>query len=391
MNLDLFSRSPSGRLIKVGPAEAAYWAFVPNPLPPALELDLSLVKALSAADRALGELAGLGRNMPNPHLLIQPFIRREAVLSSRIEGTQADIADLYAFEAGQPLAPGARSQRLESDVREVLNYVRALEYGLERIKELPLSLRLLREVHERLMAGERGAHLTPGEFRRTQNWIGGLGVGLQDAAYVPPPVEEMKQALADLESYLHSDLAYPPLLQLGMIHYQFEAIHPFLDGNGRVGRLLITLLLVHWDLLPLPLLYLSAYFERNRQQYYDGLLAVSTSGDWNGWLRYFLSGVTEQAQDAVARARELQDLMAEWQAVLRRQDATTVMFHVTRLLLERPIVTAQDVMDRCAVSHQTAMRALQRLEALGIVQRMDERLRNQQFMASRIVEIVQRP
>lgn len=261
MNLDLFSRSPSGRLIKVGPAEATYWAFVPNPLPPALELDLPLVQALSAADRALGELAGLGRNMHNPHLLIQPFIRREAVLSSRIEGTQADL---------------------------------------------------------------------------------------------------------------------------------FEAIHPFLDGNGRVGRLLITLLLVHWDLLPLPLLYLSAYFERNRQQYYDGLLAVSASGDWNGWLRYFLAGVTAQAEDAVTRARELQDLMAEWQALLKRQDATSVMFHVTRLLLERPIVTAQDVMDRCAVSHQTAMRALQRLEALGILRKADERLRNQQFIADRIVEIIQR-
>ena len=390
MDLDQFARSPSGRLLKVGQGEATYSAFVPNPLPPMLELDLPLVQALSAADRALGELAGLGRNMPNPHLLIHPFIRREAVLSSRIEGTQADIADLYAYEAGQLPMPGISPRPSAGDVREVLNYVHALEYGLERIKEFPLSLRLLRELHERLMTGVRGEHLTPGEFRRSQNWIGGFGVGLVDAAYVPPPVEEMQQALAALETYLHSDLTYPPLLQLGMIHYQFEAIHPFLDGNGRIGRLLITLLLVHWNLLPLPLLYLSAYFERNRQAYYNGLLAVSTRGDWNRWLRFFLAGVTDQAYDAVARAKELQDLAVEWQAALQRQGATALMFHVTSLLLERPIVTAQDVMARYAVSHQTAMRAIQRLEAAGVLQKVDERRRGQQFMANRIIEIVQR-
>lgn len=390
MKRETFAHSRSGQLLKVGHGEAAYWAFMPNPLPPTLELDLPLVQALSAADRALGELAGLGRNMPNPHLLIQPFIRREAVLSSRIEGTQADIADLYAYEAGQYLLPGLRSGRRESDVREVLNYVHALEYGLERIKDFPLSLRLLRELHERLMAGVRGEHLTPGEFRRSQNWIGGLGVGLQDAVYVPPPMAEMQQALADLESYLHSDLAYPPLLQLGMIHYQFEAIHPFLDGNGRIGRLLITLLLVHWNLLPLPLLYLSAYFERNRQQYYDGLLAVSTRADWNGWLRFFLAGVTDQALDAVARAKELQDLLATWQTELQKLGGTAPMFALVNLLLEHPIVTAQDVMARCTVSHQTAMRAIQRLEAMGILHRVDERRRSQQFMARRIIEIVQR-
>ena len=266
----------------------------------------------------------------------------------------------------------------------------ALEYGLERIKEFPLSLRLFRELHERLMAGVRGEHLTPGEFRRSQNWIGGFGVGLKDAVYVPPPVPEMKEALAALESYLHSDLAYPPLLQLGMIHYQFEAIHPFLDGNGRIGRLLITLLLVHWNLLPLPLLYLSAYFERNRQQYYDGLLAVSTRGDWNGWLRYFLAGVADQAQDAVAHARELQDLEVAWQSRLQAQGATGLTFSVANLLFERPIVTAQDVMARFAISHQTAMRAIQRLEALGILRKVDQRRRNQQFLAERIVEIIQR-
>ncbi len=328
--------------------------------------------------------------MPNPHLFIQPFIRREAVLSSRIEGTQADVTDLYAYEAGQLLLPGIRAQASESDVREVLNYVYALEYGLERIKEFPLSLRLLRELHERLMTGVRGEYMTPGEFRRTQNWIGGLGVSLRDATFVPPPADEMKQALADLESYFHKEDSYPPLLRLGMIHYQFEAIHPFLDGNGRIGRLLTTLLLVHWNLLPLPLLYLSAYFERNRQQYYDGLMAVSTKGDWNTWLCFFLNGVTDQAQDAVARARELRDLELAWQTKLRQQNATPLMFSVVALLLERPIIAAQDISKSFEVSHQTAMRTLQRLVAMGIVHRMEERSRNQRFFAESIVGIIQR-
>lgn len=390
MNLEQFSQSPSGRLIKHGQGEAAYWAFVPHPLPPPLDLERSLVQALSTADRALGELAGLGRNMPNPHLLIQPFIRREAVLSSRIEGTQADVADLYAYEAGQLMLPGFRPQAQENDIREVLNYVHALEYGLERIKTFPLSLRFLRELHERLMTGVRGDHLTPGEFRRTQNWIGGYGVGLQDAAYVPPPVEEMKQALADFETYLHAEQDYPPLLRLGMLHYQFEAIHPFLDGNGRIGRLLITLLLVHWNLLPLPLLYLSAYFERHRQHYYDGLMAVSTQGNWNGWLRFFLNGVADQANDAIHRAKELQDLSLAWQTQMKQSTATVLMHNIVDFLAQRPILSAQDICTQFNVSHQTAMRAIQRLIEMEILDRIDERKRNQHFLARRIVDIFQR-
>ncbi|MEZ4861955.1 MAG: Fic family protein [Caldilineaceae bacterium] len=389
MNIELFRQSPSGSVIRHGYGDAAYWAFVPHPLPPKLMLDLPLVQALSSADRALGELAGLGRNMPNPHLLIQPFIRREAVLSSRIEGTQADVADLYAYEAGQLMLPGFRAVASESDVREVLNYVHALEYGLERIKEFPLSLRVLRELHERLMRGTRGEHLTPGEFRRTQNWIGGYGVGLQDAAYVPPPVDEMNDALGDFERYLHVEGGYPPLVRLGLIHYQFEAIHPFLDGNGRIGRLLITLLLVHWDLLPLPLLYLSAYFEEQRQHYYDRLMNVSTQGDWHSWLTFFLTGVTEQANDAIQRAKKLQDLAALWQSQLQQTNATALMHHVANLLAERPILSAQDICTNFDVSHQTAMRAIQRLIEIGILAKIDDRRRNQHFLARQIVEIIQ--
>lgn len=265
MNQALFQASPSGRLAKVGQGEAAYWAFVPNPLPPDLTPDMELVRVLSDASYALGELAALGRAMSNPHLLINPFVRREAVLSSRIEGTQASVTDVVAYEAGQLPIAGLEPAAPESDVREVANYVSALEYGIERLNTLPVSLRLIRELHERLLRGVRGEYATPGEFRQTQNWIGQPGCTLTEAQYVPPPRPEMQDALDAFEKYLHADdLANPPLVRLACIHYQFEAIHPFLDGNGRIGRLLISLLLVSWGLLPLPLLYLSVYFERER-------------------------------------------------------------------------------------------------------------------------------
>jgi Fic family protein len=216
-------------------------------------LDKDLVRTLSDADRALGELAGLGRTMPNPHLLIAPFIRREAVLSSRIEGNQADITDLYAYEAGQlPLFTEVKPVPPEADVKEVGNYVTAMEYGLNRLHTLPVSLRLIRKLHERLTEGVRGERATPGEFRRSQNWIGSPGCTLNDSEFTPPPVPEMHDALDAFEKYLHTENAYHPLLRLAFIHHQFEAIHPFLDGNGRIGRLLISLLLVNWDLLPLP-------------------------------------------------------------------------------------------------------------------------------------------
>lgn len=223
MDSQRFRNSTAGQVIRVGEGETAYWAFVPNPLPPKLRIDWPLAQALSEADRALAELAGLGRTMPNPHLLIGPFIRREAVLSSRIEGTQADIADLYAYEARQLPLPGVETPPSEADVREVLNYVNAMEYGLERLKTLPVSLRLIRELHERLLTGVRGETATPGEFRRTQNWIGPPGCTLKEAIFVPPPVPQMHEALNALETYLHSqnDL-YPPLVRLALIHYQVE-------------------------------------------------------------------------------------------------------------------------------------------------------------------------
>src|SRR5215210_6228035 len=285
MRREDFSSEAPGRLVSVGDRR---WAFVPESLPPKLDYGPPLAAALSEADRTLGELAGLGRTLPNPYLLTRPFLRREAVLSSRIEGTRASLVDLFAFEVEPPLF--AEPERSD-DVQEVGNYVRALEHSMARLEELPISQRLLQEMHAVLMEGMRGQQRDPGEFRRILNWIGPPGSGLDEATYVPPPPAEIPTALTELERYVHGDTGLLPLLDIALVHYQFEAIHPFLDGNGRIGRLLITLMLIERDLLPEPLLYLSAYFERHRGAYYDHLLAVSQKGEWEGWLLFFLRGV----------------------------------------------------------------------------------------------------
>ncbi len=386
MSMDDFRKSPSGRLLKVGSGAAAYRAFVPQLLPPDLPFSPALVRALSEADRALGELAGLGRALANPQLLVRPYIRREAVLSSRIEGTQSNIADLYAFEAGQP---GVRSAPPEADVREVHNYVTALEYGIKRMKTFPVSLRLIRELHERLMKGVRGDRATPGEFRRSQNWIGRPGCTLNEAAFVPPPAPEMNDALGAFEKYLHAENGHPPLLRLAFIHYQFEAIHPFLDGNGRIGRLLIPLLLTSWNLLGLPLLYLSVYFERHRDEYYNRLAAVSRSGAWAEWAVFFLEGVTEQSRDAIARAGQLQDLQTAWRTRLQRLKRTTALpLGIVDALFENPTLSATQVARRFDVTHQAAMKSLRKLVGLKIVREITDRRRNQVFLAEEILKIV---
>jgi Fic family protein len=389
MNLEGFKNSPAGRLLKVGQGESAYWAFVPHALPPDLTLDAKLVRALSEADRALGELAGLGRALPNPHLLIGPFMRREAVLSSRIEGTRADIADLYAYEAGQPALPGLKPSPSESDVREVLNYVRALEYGLERVSTLPVSLRLIREVHGRLLEGVRGEQATPAEFRRSQNWIGPPGCTLNTAAFIPPPIKEMHEALDAFEKYVHSKNDCPPLVRLAFIHYQFEAIHPFLDGNGRIGRLLISLLLINWELLPLPLLYLSAYFERHRKDYYDLLLAVSQRGAWQQWVGFFLTGVAEQSRDAITRAKKLQDLQLKWRQQLQAAPRTSaLLLQLVDELFQKPAITTPQVQKMLKVTHRAASEMVKRLMKETILEPIPGKMRDRQFVAQEIFAIL---
>jgi Fic family protein len=350
-----------------------------------------MVAALSDADRALGELAGLGRSLLNSHLVIAPFVRREAVLSSRIEGTQASLSDLYAYEAIQKTAVQLTMFEPPPDVHEVYNYVRALEYGLDRLQSLPLSLRLIREIHARLMEGVRGEHGTPGEFRRSQNWIGPPGCGLENAAFVPPPVPEMKEALGASEEFLHASSDLPPLAWLGLVHYQFEAVHPFLDGNGRIGRLLITLLLCAENLLPEPLLYLSAYFESHRQTYYDLLLAVSQRGAWEAWLVFFLRGVVAQAQDAVVRAQRLQDLRERYRVQFQAERASGRLLQTVDLLFARPVMTMPKISEALGVSYATATRYINRLEDAGILREITGQARNRVYRADEVLAAIEEP
>jgi len=385
-----FRNSTAGGLIRCGRGKEAYWAFVPNDLPPDLEWADKLVLNLAEAGRSLGELAGLGRAIPNPHLLVGPFMRREAVLSSRIEGTETDIADLYGYEAGQLPLPGlGQREPSRSDAHEVLNYVRALEYGLERIDTLPVSLHLIRECHARLIEGVRGEHATPAEFRTSQNWIGRPGCTLNEADFVPPPPTEMRTALDAFEKYLHEENEQPELVRLGFIHYQFEALHPFLDGNGRIGRLLLSLLLVHWGLLSLPLLYLSAFFDRHRDEYYDLLRAVSERAAWREWVEFFLSGVAEQARDAIGRAKQLQDLHTAWRTQLQEAAVPSWMLGVAGMLFETPLVSGQMVQKRFGVSHPTAMKGFRRLEDMGILREMTGKQRNRLYLATAVVKAVE--
>jgi Fic family protein len=387
VNIETFRNSPSGQLVQGRVDGKDYWAFAPHPLPPDLRLDLDLWNALSDADRALGELAGLGHNMPNPHILIGPFLRREAVLSSRIEGTRADVADVYAYEAGQLSFPGFEPSPPSSDVQEVVNYVCALEYGLERIKERPLSLQLLRELHEILMQGVRGERYTPGQFRRVQNWIGRSDQGISGARFVPPTVPLMQDALRELEAYIERDCRYPLLIRIGLIHYQFETIHPFVDGNGRIGRLLISLLLVYWNLLPLPLLYLSAYFEQHRDEYNDQMLAVSEKGTWNEWLLFFLKGVIEQSRDAIAKAKQLHDLQFRWRHQLLQAQASASPLRLADSLFASPVLTVRRAESILGVTFRAAQRNVDKLVEVGILKPYGESGRGRLYVAEELLEI----
>jgi Fic family protein len=390
--IERFRNSPSRRLVRAGTGDAAYWAYLPNPLPPVVPLDPAIARGLSEASYALGELAAFGRNMPNPHLLIGPFMRREAVLSSRIEGTQASIAELYAYEARQLPIPGMEWPSAEADVREVANYVVAMEYGLHRMVEFPVSLRLIRELHERLMRGVRGERATPGEFRTSQNWIGRPGCTLSQADYVPPPPPEMHGALDAFEKYLHAaDPDNVPLARLAYIHYQFEAIHPFLDGNGRIGRLLVALLLVNWGLLPAPLLYLSDYFESHRDDYYRLLAGVSERGAWGDWLRFFLAGITSQAQDASRRAGQLQDLSTDWRARPVAGRASALVARLADYLFSSPFITIAQAQRTLGVTYHSARRAVDRLLAAGILAQSGDATYDKTYVAQEILRIIAEP
>jgi Fic family protein len=364
-------------------SQGAYSAFVPAPLPPVIEWTPRLIGVLSEADRLIGRLAGEGGRLPNPHVLMRPFIRREAVLSSKIEGTQATLGELLAAEAG------AVVERSPEDLREVGNYVVALEHGISLLKKLPLSVRLMRELHKKLMEGVRGQHATPGVFRKAQNWIGRPGSTLATATYIPPPPGEVELCLADLEKFLHtSDL--PPLMTIALAHYQFEAIHPFLDGNGRVGRLLITLFLIERKILPTPLLYLSAFFEASRRDYYEGLRAVSERGAWLEWLEYFLQGIARMSEDALNRATRINDLLAGWRTKLAGHSTNTPL-RVVDLLAANPFLTITGAASQLKVAFTTAQRAIERLEQNDIVEQVSDANRDRVYCARTLLDILEEP
>jgi Fic family protein len=336
-----------------------YVAYFPAPIPRMVELPRPMIRLLTDAEAALGRLAGVGQVLPSPDLLIRPYLLREAVSSTRLEGTQASLADVFESQTnGEPP---------NEDVEEVLNYIDALEWGLARRSELPLGIRLIREIHRRLLAGVRGRERTPGELRTTQNWVGSSGSTVESARYVPPPPAELPALLADWERYAHETVDVPLLVQNALLHYQFETLHPFLDGNGRLGRLLSVFLLVEHGRLPAPLLYLSTYLERDRGRYYEALQAVRERGDFRPWIELFLAAVHTQAEDAVARAQRIIGLHERYRAAASAIPSGKAMSLVD-FVCETPIVSSRAVERALGVTRPTALKLLRQLEGVGVLE-----------------------
>ncbi|MBI1213757.1 MAG: Fic family protein [Alphaproteobacteria bacterium] len=364
---------------------AGYRAFVPAPLPPdpPVVIEGELQAALSDADRALGRLDGSIQTLPNPNLFVYMYVRKEAVLSSQIEGTQSSLQDLIAAEAH------VLSSDRPQDVDELVNYVSAMNHGLARLRELPVSVRLIREIHERLLKGVRGSHLTPGELRTTQNWIGPSGCTLNEATFVPPPPDEAKRALSNLESFIHTPDSLPWLVKIGLAHAQFETIHPFLDGNGRVGRLLITFLLCEKEILVKPVLYLSHYFKRHRAEYYDRLQAIRDHGKWEEWLMFFLKGVTEVSREATNTARRILALREEHRSLITEHLGRGAAngHRVLENLYENPIMTVAQVRTLTGTTYPAANQLVAKLVDIGILEEITGQSRNRRFRYEKYIEL----
>ena len=381
MNPDNFRNSSAGKCIR-SRGKHPYWYYVPNPLPPQIDLDWELANLLSEANIKLGELSGAGQLLPNPHLLIGPFIRREAVMSSRIENTQSGLDQLFLFEADKTESPEM------PDVQEIANYVNAMEYGIERLQHLPVSSRLICEIHQVLMSGVRGENASPGLMRTSQNWIGSPGCTLMDATYIPPPVPEMKECFSELEKYIHSNPKEPPLIQSALVHYQFEAIHPFVDGNGRIGRLLIILLLMEKRVLSQPLLYLSDFFERHRDTYYESLLNVSQKGDWKAWLTFFLNGVYEQSGDGLLTIQKILTLREQYRELVMGPRVPSVVNPLIEHLFSTPIISVSEISKEWKENFTTVQRSVNYLVNKGILREMTGQQRNRLFIADKILNII---
>ena len=368
----------TGRKLKQMIGGEAVAPFIPEPLPPRdppLLIDEKRSGLLARAERSLARLEVAGEMVPSLDWFIYAFVRKEAVITSQIEGTQATLVDLLEYEAKKEV------RQPDEDVREVCNYVDALRYARAQLaspKGLPLSMRLLHEAHKRLLRGGRGANKQPGEVRRSQNWIGGTRPG--NAAYVPPPPEDVPALLGALEKYLHANEQLPALVRIGLAHVQFETIHPYLDGNGRIGRLLVTLLLEHWKQLSAPLLYLSLYFKRHRAEYYRLLTEVREHGDWEAWTDFFLEGVATIAEEAVATARDLFALVsADRQRVLAASGASVIAVRLLDELPTRPVITIPGIVKLLETTKPTAGKAVQILEKVGILVETSGKLRDRTF------------
>jgi len=366
-----------------------YFAFVPAKLPPnpPIKVDSEMQKLLSQADRKLGRLDGITQVLPNPELFVAMYVKKEAVLSAQIEGTQASLIDLLNRQA-----EADHEEYSPDGVKEVINYVNAMFWGLEKLNELPLSLRLIRNIHEVLLENVRGANKNPGEFRKSQNWIGPMGCTLETATFVPPTAEDMLDAMSDLELFLHEEDDIPSLIKIALVHAQFESIHPFLDGNGRMGRLLITFWLCQQEILSKPLLYLSYYFKQNRREYYEKLMAVRKDGDWEGWVKFFLSGVSEVADEATEAAKEIIFLQRKYSSMLTDRDRANGNYQtLLSLLFEYPVVSRKTIIEELKISSPTAGSLLEDFCDAGIlVDLTPEKQRYKSFAFQEYVQILQK-
>ncbi len=370
-----FGVDRAGRYVTQGVGAATYRAFVPAPLPPKppVRMGSDLTRLLSDADRALGRLDGVASVLPNPDLFVAMYVRQEAVLSSQIEGTQSTLEDVLEFEADGTTSDQPR------DIEEVVNYVTAMKYGLQRLDTFPLSLRLLREIHDKLLTGVRGQDRQPGNFRTSQNWIGPAGCTLADAEFVPPSPHDMQIALHDFEHFLHEQDQLPILVQVALAHAQFETIHPFLDGNGRVGRLLITLLLCERGILRRPLLYLSHYLKAHRSQYYDRLTAIRNDGDWEGWLRFFLRGVFEVSQAATDTARAILDMREEHREKIAERSSANNALRLIDFLFEHPLISIRMAERHLGCSYVTAANTIHDFQHLGLLREITGQQRHRRY------------
>jgi len=373
-----------GKFVK---QEGGYRAFIPESLPPTLPIEYSkrIQSLLSEADRALGRLDGIITVLPNPNLFLAMFVKKEALLSSQIEGTQASLEGVLEFEAG--MLP----EENINEIKEVVNYVKALNYGVERLQDFPFSLRLIKEIHKILISGTRGKLKTPGEFRKSQNWIGPPGASLNEATYVPPPPDKILSFMSNLEKYFYSKDKNPPLIKSAVIHSQFETIHPFLDGNGRIGRLLIVFFLLWKKALKKPILYMSFYFKKNRKEYYNKLMEVRNTGVWNSWLEFFLRGAIETAEEATETARKIIALKDETITMLYENSVSSIYaVRIIDLLFEKPLISTNEISKKIKITKQTANTIINKFEKIGILKEITGKKRYKKFQFVDYVNIIKK-